>query len=274
MQVYSVNSVHVLFLYSKNKLKEIGKILLYLLAVVVIGALIAPPLYWLGQVTLRFGAGHGLVAFHRENGHDVAMGHLAFLGQKFRRYFDRAILVAACLLLWPLARSLKIRVWNDLGLQRDKNGWRHFLNGLLISVASMVVLGVVAVGFGHYEMVPGIPWGRIAFLPVSALVVALIEESLFRGALQGVVRRSSSEAAAIIFVSAIYAVVHFLKPPETVQMRITWSSGFSQALLACGQFAEWRLVIGGFATLFLVGTVLGYARMRTRSLWMPVGLHT
>ena len=34
-----------------------------------------------------------------------------------------------------------------------------------------------------------------------------------------------------------------------------------------------RLVLGGLLTLFAVGCVLGYARWRTRALWLPVGLH-
>ena len=257
-------------------MKEIGKILLYLLAVVVIGALIAPPLYWLGQAALHYGTRHGMVAFHDEHGQAVATGALAFLSQKFRRYFDRAILVAACALLWPLARSLKIGSWNDLGLQRDP-AWRwHFAFGLLVSIASVAGLCAVAVGFGHYSFVQPIPWGKIALLPLSALVVAGIEESLFRGAIQGAVRRAGSDVAAIIFVSALYAVVHFLKPPENAAppMQITWGSGFAQALLALRQFGELRLVFGGLVTLFMVGVILGYARTRTRSLWMPVGLHS
>ena len=32
-------------------------------------------------------------------------------------------------------------------------------------------------------------------------------------------------------------------------------------------------MLGGLATLFAVGCVLGYARWRTRALWLPVGLH-
>lgn len=257
-------------------MKEIGKILLYLLAVVVIGAVIAPPLYWLGQDALELGARHGLAAFHQENGRTVATGFLAFLAQKFRRYFDRAILVAACALLWPLVVSLKIRTLTDLGLQRDPARWRHFAFGLLVSVASVAALGAVAVGFGHYSFVSPIPWGKIAFLPVGALAVAVIEESLFRGAIQGAVRRATSGAGTILFVSALYAVVHFLKPPENSAgpVLIIWSSGFAQALQAFWQFEELRLVFGGFITLFMVGVILGYARTRTRSLWMPVGLHT
>jgi membrane protease YdiL (CAAX protease family) len=33
------------------------------------------------------------------------------------------------------------------------------------------------------------------------------------------------------------------------------------------------LVLGGFTTLFVIGVVLGHARLSTRSLWLPIGLH-
>jgi membrane protease YdiL (CAAX protease family) len=38
-------------------------------------------------------------------------------------------------------------------------------------------------------------------------------------------------------------------------------------------FGQPGLLLGGFATLLLAGLILGYARARTRSLWMPIGLH-
>ena len=257
-------------------MKEIGKIFLYLIATVVLAALIAPPLYWGGQAALHYASHHGLVAFHTEHGQSVATGKLAFLAQKFRRYFDRAILIAAFVLLWPLARSLKINSRSGLGLSPDPNRWRHLITGLFLSVLSVVVLGFFAIANGNYTLAPVIPWGKIALLPISAIVIALLEELLFRGAIQGVIQRATPGFIAILFVSALYSVVHFLKPPEhaVVQTQITWASGFIQTSQAFWQFREPALVMGGFTTLFLVGMILGYARLRTRSLWLPVGLHT
>ena len=33
------------------------------------------------------------------------------------------------------------------------------------------------------------------------------------------------------------------------------------------------LLLAGFTTLFLIGCILADARLRTRSLWLPIGLH-
>ena len=252
-------------------MKSISKILLYLIATVAIGALIAPPLYWAGQSVLHFGAAHGLASIHEAH----ATGPLAFLSQQFRRYFDRAILIAAFALLWPLVRSLQIRHWNELGLRPHPTPWRQLSLGLFLSIASVALLGGIAFQFGGYSLISPIPWSKIALLPLSAVVVAGIEETLFRGVLQGVVERTSTRPIAFLFVPALYAVVHFLKPPDDAfaQSQITWGSGFVQTRLALWQFADLKMVAGGFLTLFLVGLILAFARRRTRSLWLPIGLH-
>ena len=252
-------------------MKDLSKIVLYLAATVFLGALLAPPLYWTGQHLLHFSQTYGLVSF--QNNH--AAGPLAFLSQPFRRYFDRSILVAAFALLWPLFNALKIRNWDELGFLPNPTRWRQLSLGLFISIVSVMVLGVIALQFGSYSLVTLIPWMKIALLPLSAITVAIIEETLFRGVLQGVIERTRSHPIAFLFVPALYAVVHFLKPPGDAfaQTRITWESGFVQARLALWQFTDLKLVAGGFLTLFLVGLILAYARRQTHSLWLPIGLH-
>jgi membrane protease YdiL (CAAX protease family) len=39
------------------------------------------------------------------------------------------------------------------------------------------------------------------------------------------------------------------------------------------QFTDPVMVLAAFTTLFLIGWVLADARLRTRSLWLPIGLH-
>src|SRR6476659_11472212 len=63
-------------------LKDAARLLLYLAAVVVLGALIAPPIYWLGQVLIV----HRVVPW--------------LAGVDFESYFNRALLLAAVALLW------------------------------------------------------------------------------------------------------------------------------------------------------------------------------
>jgi membrane protease YdiL (CAAX protease family) len=245
-----------------NTLKALGQILLYLVGTVLIGALLAPPLFWVAQA-----AGAQI--------HDEALS--AFLARTdFQRYFDRAVTVSALLLLWPLMRELRIQNFGyDLGLVRDRRGPRRCGAGFLVALAPLLILGAVLIATGVYKLHSHFRYGKLAWLPFTALVVALIEEFLFRGALQGAVRKTAVDEFAMIAVAVLYAAVHFLKPPgsETQPGSVHWWSGLALLPDTLAGFRQPGLLLGGFTTLLAAGLILGYARDRTRSLWMPVGLH-
>ena len=136
----------------------------YFAGVVLLGALLAPPLYWAGNAL-------------------AARGAFTFLGEvPFQRYFNRAILVAAVLLLWPVVKSLRIGGWRELGLQADARWRSHLLAGFAIGGLLVGMMAVAYTQFGFYEWRSRLPWGALPPLLLSAFTVALIEECLFRGA--------------------------------------------------------------------------------------------
>jgi membrane protease YdiL (CAAX protease family) len=243
-------------------LKPLGQILIYLAATVLIGALLAPPLFWLAQS----------VAAHL---HSASL--TAFLAKTdFQRYFDRAIMLTALALLWPLLKALRIENFGyDLGLVRDRRGWRRFAAGFLVALVTMSILAAILLFTGVYRMHSHIAYARLAWLPVTALTVSVLEEFLFRGALQGAVRKTAVDGFALVTVAVLYAAVHFLKPPghPVSPSAIHWSSGLALLPDTFSQFRQPALLLGGFTTLLLLGLILGYAREQTRSLWMPIGLH-
>ena len=243
-------------------MKELGKLFLYLLATVLLGALIAPPLFW----------GAHAVAAHMHNA-----GFAAFVAKTdFQRFFDRAILIAALILLFPLIKSIRIPDRNALGLEQNPTPWRHFFTGLTIAILSMVIMGGLAVLVGPYKIRGTIPWHNLAMIPLSAIAVSIVEEFLFRGGIQGIMQRTLTNWMAVVIVSALFAIVHFLKPPVTgiAAEDVHWFSGLILLTRAFWQFAEPQLLLWGVSVLFIVGIVLGYARVRTRALEMSIGLHT
>lgn len=256
-------------------MKEIGKILAYLFLTVVLGALIAPALFWLGQLALSYAADYGFVTFQNNGGRMDVNGSLSFLASPFQRYFNRAILIAAILLVWPLVRSLGIRSRNALGLWRDPFPMRRLSFGFCVAAGSLVLMGITLLLLDIYHLRSSPRWIELATLPLTAIVVSFIEESLFRGAMQGAVQRTAADYVAMIFVSGLFAIVHFLKPQDQALSvdEVTWATGLLLVPLAFWQFSEPQLVLGGFTTLFLVGMILSYARLRTHSLWLPIGLH-
>src|SRR5205823_9453969 len=79
---------------------------------------------------------------------------------------------------------------------------------------------------------------------------------------------------ATLITSAFFALVHFLKAPARSNESVTWFSGFHSIANSFAQFADPMMVFASFTTLFLLGWILADARLRTRSLFLPIGLHS
>jgi membrane protease YdiL (CAAX protease family) len=249
-------------LWQNSPVHDIRRIAAYFLAVLALGALLAPWLYW-GGVWLG-----GIVS------------PLEFLQRvPFSRYFNRAMLVAAVALLWPLIRSLGVRGWSDFGLAPNAHWRRDLAIGFLLAAGLLFALGAVFLFTDLYRSRLSLKWSALPNAALSAAAVSVLEETLFRGALLGLVLRSARSWPAQIFVAALYAIVHFLKPPaDAAQLAaelgsIHWLSGFQLLPKVFWQFADPWLLLGGFVTLFLVGLILGFVTQKTRSLWCAIGLH-
>ncbi len=237
-------------------MRQLAKILVFTAATLVLGCLLAPPLYWLGNAVARAGIYPDLAGF------------------EFHRYFNRAVLVAAAALVWPLLRALGIRRWSDLGLAPNARRWRDLATGLLVSSVGLWAAGAVMVLVGRAQLRSRFALDALPGALLSAVVVALIEESFFRGALLGALRRTLPWRQALLALSLVFAAVHFLKPPPGLrEAEVSLASGFVLVPRLFWQYGEPRLVAGGLVTILLVGLVLGYAVVRTRSLYLALGLH-
>lgn len=236
-------------------MKEIGKILVYLLCTIIVGALLAPIFYSWGQWI-------------------SAQGTLAFLQKtEFQRFFNRAVLAAALFLLWPTVRWLHIKNLSELGLEKNAHPLRQLIIGFAIAACFLLLMSATLLATDVYRLRDPLPWGRLPTLLLTAATVSVLEESLFRGALQGLVARAGTRYLALNFVAALFALVHFLKPGPLHIANIEWHSGFTLIPHVFWQFDEPLMLASKCFTLFIGGWILGFARMCTRSLWMPIGLH-
>jgi uncharacterized protein len=238
-------------------LKELAKILAYFVAVILLGALLAPPLYWAGQ---------GL----------AARGVLAFLAETdFQKFFNRAMLVAALVLLWPVVRWLRIGGWSELGLEPNPRRWKHLTAGFLIAGLFVAVMAGCYIAGDVYRWKKKFDeWERIPVLFLSAWVIALLEEGLFRAGILGLFRRTLPAGVAIAISAAVFSSVHFLKPDDAVQIaQVGWLSGFELVPHVFHKFAEPMELLSGFTTILVLGLMLADVTVRTRSIWMAIGLH-
>jgi membrane protease YdiL (CAAX protease family) len=236
-------------------LKDVAKLALYFVAIVIIGALLAPPLFWSAQSL----AGHGVFPFLAK--------------YDFETFFHRALLMAAALLLWPFLLISHVRGMADVGLAPNPRWGRDLCAGVVLSAIPLLCCGALLIAFHVYSFRHIFAWSRFGKLLAASIAVPFIEELFFRGIVLGVVLRTGRKYLAILAVSALFAAVHFLKAPEQTSAVVTWSSGLNSVAHAFGRIGEPMMVASAFATLFLVGCVLGDARVLTRSLWLPIGLH-
>ena len=232
------------------------RLLVYLLATVLVGALLAPPLFWAAQWL-------------------VARGSLTFLARfDFETFFHRSLLVAAAILLWPFARSLTVRSWADLQIEKSPHWRRDLIAGLIFSAVPLLCCGAILLATPIFSTRAAIDWWAVVKLTAAAAVVPLIEEAFFRGLVLGVLLKTGRRYVAILVTSALYSIVHFLKAPEHTSPTVTWMSGFKSIGHAVVQFSDPVMVAAGFTTLFLIGWILADARLQTRSLWLSIGLHS
>ena len=236
-------------------MKDAARLAAYFIAIVVGGALLAPILFWSAQAL----AAHGVFPF--------------LVKYDFDTFFHRAILVAAVLLLWPLLRVSNVRGLADLGLAPNPHWARDVGCGVLLSVIPLFFCGALLIGLHVYSFRHVFVWPRFGKVLLAAISVPFIEETFFRGIVLGILIRTGRKLLSLIAVSAIFAAVHFLKGSEREPAIVTWTSGFQSIGDAFAGFGDPMMVLAAFATLFLIGCILADARMLTRSLWLPIGLH-
>jgi CAAX protease family protein len=236
-------------------LKDAARLAAYFVAIVVGGALLAPILFWSAQAL----AAHGVFPF--------------LARYDFDTFFHRAVLVAAVLLFWPLLRVSNVRGLADLGLAPNPHWARDVGGGVLLSVIPLLFCGALLIALHVYSFRHHFVWPRLGKVLLASISVPFIEETFFRGIVLGILLRTGRKMLSVVAVSALFAAVHFLKGSEREPAIVTWTSGFESIRDAFAGFGDPMIVLAAFATLFLIGCILADARVLTRSLWLPIGLH-
>ncbi len=243
--------------------RSLGKIFLYLLLVLIGGALAAPIAWHLIQMLPP----------------DLLGGLIGKLqGMPFHRYLSRSLQVAAILLLLPLLRSLRVRSLGELGLYGSTRPMRDLGIGILAGLFCIILLDTASLWSGAFTP---FPWWRLALfgsffrLLLTAVVVAILEEFLFRGILLGFFRQVTTPALAIVLSALIFSGVHFLNLPAAASRDTSplWFSGLSVLGSLGSSFPPWPVLGWAFATLFSAGIILGWMTVRTGSLFAAIGLH-
>lgn len=142
--------------------------------------------------------------------------------------------------------------FKDIGLGRWSVGKTAFLKGILYGLAGLCVILLIQLLFDactiqiHTDKMK--VWRTLLLFIPGAIMVAWIEEVVFRGYIFFVLRKLSN-VSAVLMSSAAYAMVH-LKSGDNIEMLGSELVG-----------------------LFILGIVLVMAAIWSRNLYLPIGLH-
>lgn len=224
----------------------LGKILLYLVVVVLLGAILSPPIYWMLHQTVDF---------------------------PFYRYLSRVTQVTAFVLLGPLLFWLGIRSTREFGLESNRQGARDALTGLALALVPGALLACVYLILEVYRIKQDLVLFLLLRIALTAGFVAVVEEFLFRGVFLGLAVKAFGRWPAAIGVSLAFAGVHFLRPARQEDAVVEWWSGLAQIVGFAAAVPPPWLLLSGFVSLLVAGLILALATLRTRSLWLAIGLH-
>ena len=161
---------------------------------------------------------------------------------------------AVMISVWIARRGLDRRSFASLGLKWGPLALRDLLIGFLIPAPLFALAFLAQWGVGWLE-IEGWGWSEASFALVvlgvvlglaAFLAVGLYEELLFRGYYLQNLRDGSGLALALFVSSAVFALAHL------------------------GNFSA---SIASTVGIFSAGYFLAYGWLRTRALWLPIGLH-
>lgn len=199
-------------------------------------------------------------------------------GANFERILSRTILILAVLLFYPTCQILKINNPAALGFKKQDISSTAISSWLLgIVMLAPISIFFISCDFRLWEPAPQNIFEPITIIIsaiISACLIGLIEETLFRGLLHSQLSAAMNSFWVVVIVSIIYSSVHFLQAPEfDPNQTIHWYSGLTLLSSAFANFNNMDTFLDAWIALFLAGVFLSLVRLRTNNLLWCIGIH-
>jgi membrane protease YdiL (CAAX protease family) len=270
-------------------LSDVLKVWLYAAAFVLLGGWISPFLFNAGKALAEVGAAkqtNGLLEW--------LAGQCRVMD--FPAFFRLSLIFSAVVLFFPLVgwlRGGRAQEGTKVGALRLPEGARQLSAGqrlwknplgpmqavwgfVAVTVLFLMIATMLAAGGVFEWKSPGEPMVGIVLRVITiSVVMAVVQEFLFRGVAMGIFLRAMRPAWAIGLSAVLFALVRLLNPPPGLNVLDPDAAGVGFELLRriAEQFSEPRVVLGTFVPWVGLGAMLAYARWETASLWLPAGLH-
>jgi len=204
-----------------------------------------------------------------------------FIDVPFRKVISRTTLLTGFVLsLMYLAYNYRLS-FETLRLSGNRI-YRQFLMGLGVGLLLMAIIEISLLLLGIHRLDTNQNYALASVLTVllkgaiTGLLVALVEEIIFRGALFGGLSHRTNKITALIAVSLFYAGVHYIKfrdlPADADIHLLTGVTMLPEALIRF-TYISYPGIYDAFLTLFLLGLFLGIVRILTNSLIPCIGIH-
>lgn len=156
-----------------------------------------------------------------------------------------------------------------------KTLFRTFAAGVAILVIIELCLSLL----GMRQPDPDLGAGTARFIGVvikaliTGVIVSIMEETLFRGAIFTGLARYSNNLAALTLTSLLYGAVHFIEfPPLPAGSAVSWLSAFTVLAGAFDQFSD-PLILDSLFSLIMLGVLFGLLRWHSGNIILCIGLH-
>ncbi len=198
----------------------------------------------------------------------------------FRKYLTYATLISGLIISGIYLQLYNLLSFSAFGYNgKAKIFLNGMLNGFAYGLTIMLLIEVLLLLLGIHEIDSSRSYTMesVSLLLLKAIVVglliALIEESIFRGALFTGLYKQTGAVIATFFSSLIYATVHFIRYRDLpADVDIGWLTGLSMMPEAFRRFHEWSIV-DYFLTLFIFGLLLALLRLKHKSIAACIGVH-
>ena len=204
----------------------------------------------------------------------------SFASFAFHRVASRiAMLVLAAELVW-VCRHLRLYCKRDYGYGLP---WRTFIARNL----KWGAIGMLSAGVGAAFLLlthlrvkdPGFVPSASGFLRIfavalsSGIAVALIEETLLRGAMHTAIERVSGSWAAALTTAPLFAVLHLFAKVRIPAAELGWHSGFDLVVRSFAPLGDLSLIYDSLLSWLIVGLILSLTRVLTGNIAVAIGLH-
>jgi len=197
------------------------------------------------------------------------------------KIFTNCLLAFALIYFIVFRRHMRSHVAESLNL-RISSVLSHLAVGLVMGILVLsVIIGVFWVS-GAKRVDADFAAGMIWRALLIGLAVGIIEEVVFRGVVLQNLHADMSAFFAVVFASAFFAAMHFIKPLPGEILHLDRApsfdhfhvlNGFRILPYQLGNFGRFDVIWPFFLGLFLIGVALSVAYLKTGSLYLPIGIH-